>query len=221
MSATTAEVQPVLDLLGPARDQRDRFSRYVLLGHDVDVLVTGVGMVATAVRCSRAFAVEGYDLALNLGVCGSFRTSLSPGDVVHVASDCIAELGAEDGDGFLSIQQLSLVADDEPPLTGGRLVNAAPPANQVLASLPAVAGITVNTVHGRDASIACVVGRLDPDVESMEGAAFMYAALVHRVPFAQIRAVSNMVERRNRAAWKLNEAIANLSDVARRVLQQL
>ena len=35
----------------------------------------------------------------------------------------------------------------------------------------------------------------------------MYACLVHGVSFAQVRAVSNIVERRNRAAWKLREAI--------------
>ena len=29
----------------------------------------------------------------------------------------------------------------------------------------------------------------------MEGAAFMYACLIQDVPFAQVRAVSNMVER--------------------------
>jgi futalosine hydrolase len=44
----------------------------------------------------------------------------------------------------------------------------------------------------------------------MEGAAFMYACLVHGIPFAQIRAVSNIVERRNRGAWKLREAVAAL-----------
>ena len=32
----------------------------------------------------------------------------------------------------------------------------------------------------------------------MEGAAFMYACLIQGVPFAQVRAVSNIVERRNR-----------------------
>ena len=44
--------------------------------------------------------------------------------------------------------------------------------------------------------------------------AFMYACLIHAVPFAQVRAVSNMVERRNRSAWKIDEAIASLCRVA-------
>ena len=45
----------------------------------------------------------------------------------------------------------------------------------------------------------------------MEGAAFMYACLMHGVPFAQIRAVSNVVERRNRSSWKVQEAIEALA----------
>ena len=55
----------------------------------------------------------------------------------------------------------------------------------------------------------------------MEGAGFMYACLVEGVPFAQIRAVSNVVERRNRNAWKLNVAIDNLGAAALRILDSL
>jgi futalosine hydrolase len=138
---------------------------------------------------------------------------------VHVVSDHLVELGAEDGDSFLTIQQMKLLGDDEFPFTGGRLVNTALPPLSALNSLPQVHGVTVNTVHGNDASIARVTERFKPDVESMEGAAFMYACLIHGVPFAQVRAVSNVVERRNRAAWKLNEAIAELAVVGRRILE--
>jgi hypothetical protein len=38
--------------------------------------------------------------------------------------------------------------------------------------------------------------------------------------FAQVRAVSNIVERRNRDAWKLPEAIANLGATALRMLNE-
>ena len=76
----------------------------------------------------------------------------------------------------------------------------------------------MSTVHGREQSIACVTERFSPQVESMEGAAFMYACLVHGLPFAQVRAISNVVERRNRGAWKLTEAIENLGSDALRML---
>jgi futalosine hydrolase len=54
----------------------------------------------------------------------------------------------------------------------------------------------------------------------MEGAAFMSACLIHKVPFAQVRAVSNMVERRNKASWRMAEAIRNLAVAALRILDQ-
>jgi futalosine hydrolase len=157
-------------------------------------------------------------VAVDLGVCGSFKPEIFPGSVVHVVSDRLVELGAEDGDAFLTIQEMALLGDDEFPFTGGRLVNASPPVLGPLSSMRAVNGITVNTVHGNDESIARVTKRFAPEVETMEGAAFMYACLIQDVPFAQVRAVSNVVERRNRAAWKLDEAIANLGAVARQML---
>jgi futalosine hydrolase len=188
---------------------------------NVDVLVTGVGMVATAARCSRALATSRYDLALNFGVCGSFDPALPPGTVVHVTSDRIAELGAEDDDRFLTVHDLQLLGEHEFPFEGGALVNRQPPAHPIIDALPAVSGITVNTVHGSAASIARVVERFAPQVESMEGAAFMYSCLVQGVPFAQIRAVSNAVEKRNRASWKMSEAVERLNDVALRILKGL
>ena len=195
-----------------------RSASYRFGDHDVDVLTTGVGMIATAAWCSRAFAAEHYDLALNLGLCGSFDASLAAPDVVHVTSDRIAELGAEDGDDFLTIHQLQLLGEDEFPFDGGLLVNTNPPPLPPLAALRSVSGITVNTVHGNERTIAAVRDRYDPDVESMEGAAFMYACLIAGVPFAQVRAVSNRVERRNRAAWDLAGAIEGLGRVSLKLL---
>jgi futalosine hydrolase len=198
VAATAGEIAPVEAALRARRD--------------VDVLVTGVGMVATAARCSRRLAQGSYDFAVNLGLCGSFDSSLTPGVVVHVVSDRLSELGAEDGDQFLPIESL--------PLSSDHLVeNQQPPANVALAWLPRVSGITVNTVHGDEAAIAAVVARCRPQVESMEGAAFMYACRLAGVPFAQVRAVSNMVERRNRANWKMSEAVDALAAVARAILQ--
>ena len=219
MVATEAEAGPFVAGLTRVGEAGPRVTRYRAGGHDVDLLVTGVGMVATASWCSRLLASARFDLTLNLGVCGSFKTAIVPGSVVHVVSDRLGELGAEDGDRFLTIQQMGLLRDDEFPFKGGRLVNGSPPPNATLANLRAVDGITVSTVHGDEASIAAVSERFGPDVESMEGAAFMYCCLIHGVPFAQVRAVSNIVERRNRSAWKLPEAIAALGAEALRILE--
>jgi futalosine hydrolase len=220
VSATAAEIGPVAAGLRRAGGVGEKLTSYDSNGNDVDVLVTGVGMVATATWCSLVLSRGRYDVALNLGVCGSFDRSISPGTVVHVVTDRLSELGAEDGEAFLSVHQLRLLDEDEPPFVDGRLVNRAPPASATLAGLRAVNGITVSTVHGHERSIACVTERFAPDVESMEGAAFMYVCLVYGQPFAQVRAVSNFVERRNRDAWRLQEAIANLGATALRMLSE-
>jgi futalosine hydrolase len=229
VAATGIEIAPVVAKLqgtGAGRRQTDsrpplteipidsRPTAFTYADHDVDVLITGVGMVATAAWCSRVLAVGSYDVALNLGVCGSFDPGLAPGTVVQIRSDRIAELGAEDGDSFVTAQELKLVGDDEFPFTSGQLVNVSPPESPVLRRLPAVDAITVNRVHGNDQAIAAVRERFHPQVESMEGAAFMYACLIHGLRHAQVRAVSNLVEKRNRGAWKLAEAIDSLGRTA-------
>ena len=221
VTATEGEVAPLAASLTPAAGRSSRLKSYTHGCHAVDVLTTGVGAVATATWCSGVFARERYDLVLNAGVCGSFRPALPPGTVVHVTTDRLADLGAEDGDAFLSVHDLQLMDEDEFPFMRGRLVNSAPPRTAALDTLPIGDAITVNTAHGNDATIARAVERYNPHVESMEGAAFMYACLVHGVPFAQLRAVSNIVERRNRAAWKLPEAVEALGSAVLTVIESV
>jgi futalosine hydrolase len=220
VAATAAEIAPLLAALQqrPGGDTRLGTCRHG--AHDVEVLTTGVGMVATAAWTSRLLAQRDYDLALNLGVCGSFDPAIPLGAVVHVISEELPEMGAEADDRFLTLRDLKLLADDEFPFRSGRLVNAEPPDIPPLQSLTRVRGITINTIHGSDTSIAAVRQRCDPQVETMEGAAFMYACLIRQVRFAEVRAVSNVVEKRNRAAWKLGEAIDNLNAAALHILDQ-
>ena len=213
VAATDPEVAPILDRMYSTPTADTCVDTYTHGPHVIDVLITGVGMVATAAWCSRALTQSSYDLALNLGVCGAFDAFIDLGTVVHVTSDRLAELGAEDGDQFLTLEDLELSGESE-------FVNLDPPSNAEIDALPAVTAITVNTAHGNARSIAAICERFNPQVESMEGAAFMSACLIHKVPFAQVRAVSNLVEPRNRRAWKMAEAIRNLGVSAMRIIDQ-
>jgi futalosine hydrolase len=221
VAAVAIEVAPVVAALGAPSASHSRLTHVGHRRHAVDVLLTGVGMVATAAWCARTMAERRYDLALNVGVCGSFDRALELGEVVHVVSDRIVELGAEDGDRFLSLEELGLTDGDESPFARAELVNQAPPRSAALQGLRSVTGITVNTVHGNDRSITAIAGRFHPQVESMEGAAFMYACLIHDVAFAQVRAVSNFVEKRNRGAWRMSDAVERLGVAALSIVDTL
>lgn len=218
-AATAAEVAPLIAAAGIGDTASERPCRGRIASHDIELLVTGVGMVATAFWSATALARTPYDFALNLGLCGAFDRTLPLGAVVHVVSDRLSELGAEDGDAFLTLSELGLMRPDEHPFRGGAIVNEPLPAIDALRRLPAVSAITVNTVHGRAASIDDAARRFAPQVESMEGAAFMYACALGAVPYAQVRAVSNFVEPRNRAAWQIGPAIAALSAAALEILE--
>jgi futalosine hydrolase len=185
--------------------------------HNIKVLITGVGMVATAFALGSHLAKNEYDLAINLGIAGSFDRGIAIGDIAEITSDTLAELGAEDGDQFLSIDQLGF---GESAFQPSARVDTYLAASASIKPARATA-ITVNMVHGNDASIERVSHRLQPQLESMEGAAFFYACRQAGVPSMQIRAVSNYVEKRNRDAWQIGLAIKNLNNFATQLLNDV
>lgn len=176
-----------------------------------DVLITGVGMVATAFALGRHLATHPYDLAINLGIAGSFDRNIPLGEVVEVTADNFSELGAEDKEAFLTIDELGFGE------SGFKSTYPLPAEF----SLKKVSAITVNTVHGNEISIKNLTDRIQPQLESMEGAAFFYACKEAGVPCLQIRAVSNYVENRNRDAWQIGLAIKNLNKFAVELVHQI
>lgn len=188
-AATEAEVAPFLNL-PPGQRQ------------GIDVLVTGVGMVATAFALGKRLSTTRYDLLLNVGIAGSFNRDIPLGEVVHIHRDTFAELGAEDGEQFVDSETLGLASHT---YSGPEVAHAA------IARLRRCTGITVNRVHGNEHTIAEVIHRIHPDTESMEGAAVFYAAHQAKLPATQVRAISNYVERRNKSSWQISLAVENLN----------
>ena len=172
---------------------------------DFDILITGVGMTATAFALGKTLLAD-YKLVLNLGIAGSFDHSISLGTVVQVMEDEFSELGAQDKDSFLSLSDLGFGKTTYDRRFTGH--------HALLNTLPQVKGITVNQVHGNQAAIDAVVNRLHPATESMEGAAVFYACEQAALPCLQIRAISNYVEERNKESWKIGLAIKNLNQWA-------
>lgn len=212
VAATEPEIAPLLEELSFYAEKNPRLKSYEINGRTVDVLITGIGMTATAAWVSRTLAIESYSAALNVGLCGSFDRTIALGEVVGVVEDCIAYVGAEDDKKFLSLSDLNLQSDDEFPYVGGKLISSGGSDFTTLGSLKNCRGITVNLVHGNKASINAITKRLHPQVESMEGAGFYYACAIAGVPALQVRSVSNYVERRNRDAWQIGLAVKNLNN---------
>ncbi len=93
------------------------------------------------------------------------------------------------------------------PFREGKLVN---PYKFLLewTGLPLMDGYTVNEIKSVD--FAGFQRNKVPVVESMEGAALHYVCLMEKIPFLQIRSVSNVTGDRDKSRWKIKEARESL-----------
>jgi futalosine hydrolase len=181
--------------------------------HHLEFLVTGPGMVATTFELTRHLAKKKFDLAINCGIAGSFDRSILIGETVIVEEDIFSELGAEDGNDFLTLNKLMLPGEDT--FTGTFILE-----NYKL-KINRVKGITVNTVHGNEESIKSVTERLRPQIESMEGAAFFFVCEKENLPSLQLRSISNYVEKRNKENWNIPLALVNLKNTLEEIISIL
>ncbi len=174
------------------------------------IVISGVGMLNTAYELTKHLQANKYDLALQVGVAGSYTSNIAPGDLVFVTSDQYGDLGAEDHDNYLDIFEMGLLNPNMPPYIVGKMLTPLLPVHNRI-RMPQVSGLTVNTVSGNERTINLRKEKYHCDVESMEGAAFHYICLREKIPFAQVRAISNYVTPRDKSQWKMKEAITNLN----------
>ncbi|MAX69320.1 MAG: futalosine hydrolase [Flavobacteriales bacterium] len=174
--------------------------------NDLPILLTGVGMVNTAINLTKELNNNDCDLVINMGVAGCFLDEIKIGDVVEVVEDCFSEIGFEDGESFSEFSDFEIKTEYK---------------IEEKTRLRKVKGITVNTVHGNENSINNIVERLHPDIESMEGAAVFKVCEEMKIPCMQIRSISNKVEKRNKENWNLDLAISNLNIEVEKIISTL
>ena len=203
VAATRFELEETINKMEHVLNNTNMLIKCTYKNIEIDFLITGIGMITTTYYLSKVLD-DSYDVAINSGICGSFNRNLEIGSVVNIYEDCFSELGAEDGDKFLSLNELNLPGSI-------KITNSSSSLNYVSKMLPKVNGITVNTTHGNEKSIEKVVTKFHPITESMEGAAFMFVCENEKIPYIQIRAVSNYVEFRNKNAWNIPLALENLN----------
>jgi futalosine hydrolase len=185
-----------------AGDQAQRFT----------VEPVGVGPTAAAAGTARLLALAEaagapFDAVLSAGVAGGFPGRAGVGDTVLGTRSIAADLGAETPDGFLPITELGFgtgAHEADPNLL--KTLQSALPA--------AVSGeiLTLATVTGT-AATAERLATAHPDAvaEAMEGFGVAAAAAAAGAGFAELRTISNPIGPRDRAAWRLPEALAALT----------
>ena len=181
---------------------------------DAVVEPVGVGPATAAAGTARLLTLaeaagRPYAAVLSAGIAGGFPGRADVGATVVGTRSIAADLGAESPDGFLPIDRLGF----------GSAVHEADPAllKMLTAALPgAVTGdiLTLATVTGTAATAGRLAAAHPTAVaEAMEG--FGAAAAAGSLPFAELRTISNPTGPRDRAAWRIPDALAALTRAAR------
>ena len=171
-----------------------------------ELLISGVGQLKTCYALQKKINAKRPDLVIQAGIGGA-SSKEDIGKVYAIRSEKMADLGLMEKTGFTSIFDMGLDQPDHFPFREGKLIN---PYQYLLnwTGLPILDGVTVNEMKSADFSGF----QRNPSnvVESMEGAALHYVCLMEKIPFLQIRAVSNVTGDRDKSRWKLKEAMENL-----------
>lgn len=175
--------------------------------NNVEFLITGAGIPNTILQLTTHLNNNKYDLIINIGICGSFKKKYNIGDVVEITKDNFTEIGFQDREDFVSLDNKF----------GINTTFQVPSAT----SLPKVNAITVNTVHGNLYSIDKIINQFNPDVESMEGAACFMVCEHFNIPCIQIRAISNKVEERDLSKWNISLAVNNLNSSLMKIIKDI
>ena len=210
-AATAAEIQPVIDFL----EKND----FAIQPHEAEVLITGVGAVATTYLLSYNINTHRPDLIIQAGIAGSFRAD-EPGKTLAIEQDSFGDIGVWEKGQFKNIFDLHLADDNQVPFTNRWLVNPNQKLLQ-LSGLEPVKAITVNEITTVNKRIEWYKQNLSPVVESMEGAALHYVCLQENIPFLQIRSISNAIGERDKIKWNLPEAISKLNEKLILLLKEL
>lgn len=212
IAATKFEIAPTLLLI---EKQQVAFNN-----HTIKVLITGVGQVNTTYQLASNIINKKPALVIQAGIAGTFKEQYLLTQTLLVKQDCMGDLGMEEKEKFTTLFDAGFADKNEFPFTDGYLINN---NAKIFDSslLKSVNAVTVNKVSDSLLQKQQLINNFDPDIESMEGAAFHYVCLLQNIPFIQIRSISNAVGERDKTKWTIKDAIINLNIELEKFIKQL
>ena len=208
VSATKLEIDPLARQYGVTFTKENFYT--TRRGMDfIDILITGVGAVQMTYHLTNALLKTQYNLVLNIGIAGTFSGRIQLGEIVHVVNDEFVDFGVFSKGVFQTATEAALIDATEKPFETNKIANRTP-WHKELPQIKQVKGATVNRVTDVFTEIDGFVKKFNPDIETMEGAAFFYVMNHQSIPYFQIRGISNIVGARDKSQWKIPQATDNL-----------
>ncbi len=164
------------------------------------------------------------------GIGGAYTSSGARiGDIAIATEEISGDDGVLTPEGFKDTNHIGI------PLvtgTGGVYYNSFPAPDRFVAlAQNALSGgfpeaqmrsgrfVTVSTCTGTDERARELDARYRGLCENMEGAAAAQVALLHQVPWMELRSISNLVEKRDPAKWDIPRAAQTAQEAVLRILE--
>jgi len=192
---------------------------------EVEFAVTGIGVAATCYNLTKILnsahlsGGEPYSLVVNIGIAGSYSQEFPIGSVAHITVEQFGDMGIETRGGFQTLFDYAMLDANTLPFVNGLLkVRDHYPVTGPLEGVKDANGITFQTITGIREHNRRRLESFSPHIESMEGAAFFYVCLMEKVPFIELRAVSNEVGERDKSRWNIRTAFSALEGTCSQLL---
>ncbi|MEA1874691.1 MAG: futalosine hydrolase [Bacteroidota bacterium] len=175
---------------------------YSVKDNSIDLLVCGPGLPAAMFHTMQLLTSKKYDIIQLAGIAGSYNEKLTTGSLVCIESEQFADIGVHDNREFTS---LCTHTEWMEIYRNGKIKN---PHRELMhnTKLPLATSNTVNTNN------LTLEGIPTADIENMEGAGLFMIFNEMKIPFLEIRAISNQVSERNKLKWNIHTAVENLTN---------
>ena len=208
IAATAKEIEPFFEYYKNTKKTQN-----------IDILITGIGLTATTYRLLKQLQLKRPDMVIQAGVAGSFNKEIPLGAVVAVKKETIADQSVIELKRLKTLFDLQLVPHDQFPFKKGWLENN----NEALKKLrlKKVNAISVNEITTSKQRVQFYEKSFQPAIESMEGAALHYTCLMEKIPFLQLRSISNYIAERDKTKWDMKKSIVNLNQELIRLIETI
>ena len=189
--------------------------------------VSGVGPIETAVRLTGFLAVRSKEVreVVNIGVAGGYIAD--PGedgpqllDLYLAETEVFGDLGIcfPDRIDFLPEELTGTMyfQMDQDLLVRARRICSASNFNVKTGNFVTVAGVSATRARGE-----MLRNRFQAQCENMEGAAVARVCAEYSLPLLELRCISNLVEDRDPARWRLQEACEKAAWTAAEIIKTM
>jgi len=175
---------------------------------------SGVGTASIQFQCSKSFILNKPDLAILVGIAGSFNEKLTTNSLVNVQQECFADIGIFLNDTFIGQHKLNYLKPNMDIDNNGFIIPKYT-INESFINIPKVTGASINLVYREEKYLNALQSFWNCDIQNMEGAAFFSICNIYNIPCVEIRGISNLVSDFNKEKWDIENTLHRLGQYLR------